>query len=79
MERGATALHPKVHPDHARPLVLYGDALLPTDDVMIPEEDLPAGLPEWMRGAESWAERAGGTAALKRANLTITVPAKVLP
>lgn len=73
-----TALHPKVHPDHARPLVLYGDALVPADDVMIPEEDLPAGLPEWMRGAEAWAVRSGGTAAQKRANLTITVPATVL-
>jgi uracil-DNA glycosylase len=73
-----TALHPKVHPDTARPLVLYGTALAPTDDVMIPEADLPAGLPEWMRGARSWAARTGATSAAKRATLTITVPSGVI-
>ena len=73
-----TELHPRVHPDTARPLVLYGDALLPADDVMIPEDDLPAGLPAWMRGAQAWASRTGETPADKRATLTIKVPKGVL-
>lgn len=74
------ALQPKItHPDTPRPLVLYGDAFLPTDLKAIPSADFPAGLPEWMRNQDNWAVRAGTTPAAKRANITITVPAGFLP
>jgi len=72
-------LHPHVHPDTARPLVLYGTQLTAADDAEIPEEDLPAGTPAWMRGLKAWAARSGGTAAEKRATLTVTVPKDALP
>ncbi|MDQ1540556.1 MAG: hypothetical protein QOH29_1282, partial [Actinomycetota bacterium] len=38
----------------------------------IPEGDVPAGLPDWMRAAGGWANRTGTTAAQKRATLTVT-------
>jgi uracil-DNA glycosylase len=59
-------------PDTPTPLVHYGDAITPAEHSAIPEADLPPGLPDWMRGAKSWATRTGATAAAKRANLTIT-------
>ncbi len=37
------------HPDAARPLKLYGPDLAPDDLAVIPEVDLPAGLPVWKR------------------------------
>ena len=43
-----------------------------------PDFDLPAGLPDWMRSPVAWAQREGATAADKRANITITVPAGVI-
>lgn len=35
----------------------YGDDLKPTDRVPIPEADLPAGSPAWMRSLKTWASR----------------------
>jgi hypothetical protein len=35
----------------------YGDDLKPTDRVQIPEADLPAGSPAWMRSLKTWASR----------------------
>lgn len=73
------ALHPLVsHPDEPGPLVRYGDAFAPGDRIEIPEFDVPAGQPEWMRSPAAWAQRVGKTAAEKRANITITIPAGVL-
>jgi hypothetical protein len=60
--------------DTTRPLVPYNDALLPTDDVEIPEADLPAGVPPWMRSLKAWAARTGASADDKRATITVTVP-----
>jgi uracil-DNA glycosylase len=67
------------HPDAARPLKLYGDEFAADDLADIPEEDLPAGTPAWMRGAGPWAGRTGATAAAKRASITVTVPESSLP
>jgi Uracil DNA glycosylase superfamily len=68
-------LHPAIaHPDTPRPLTLYGEAFATADLAEIPEADLPAGLPAWMRSPAAWAQRTGATAAEKRATITITVP-----
>ncbi|HEY7115382.1 MAG TPA: amidohydrolase family protein [Tepidisphaeraceae bacterium] len=61
--------------DEPRPLVPYGDAFADGDLADIPEYDLPAGLPAFMRQRDGWASRTGTTAAQRRATLTITVPA----
>jgi hypothetical protein len=62
------------HPDRALPLALYGDKFVAGDELEIPEQDMPAGLPAWMRGAKNWATRTGATAALKRVTITVTIP-----
>ena len=63
-------LHPLVaHPDISGPLVPYGDAFAPNDRVEIPEFDVPAGIPDWMRTPAAWAKRQGATAADKRRNI----------
>jgi uracil-DNA glycosylase len=78
--RGLQAIAPAIeHPDSARSLVLYGESFKPGDKKPIPSFDLPAGTPPWMIAADGWATRAGSTAAEKRANITITVPATELP
>lgn len=72
---GLEALHPHIgHPDSPTPLVPYGDAFQPQDDVEIPAQDMPAGLPTWMRSLEAWADRTGTSADAKRATITITIP-----
>jgi len=74
------ALSPAIkHPDVQRPLALYGTALKDTDLAVIPAADLPAGLPEWMRSLDTWAEREGNTAPLKRATIVVTVPKAFRP
>jgi len=72
-------LHAKITPDVQRPLVLYGTEWAASDLAEVPERDLPAGLPSWMRGLAPWAVRAGTSAKEKRATLTITIPPKKLP
>ena len=69
-----TALQPVVTPDEPRPLDLYGETIKPDDLAVIPPEDLPAGLPAWMRSLDAWAARIGEDAQRKRANITVTVP-----
>ncbi len=59
-------------------LVPYGTAFKPGERIEIPELDLPAGLPAWMRSPSAWANRLGTTAAAKRRNITITVPSGVV-
>ena len=74
------ALHPKIsHPDVVTPLHLYGTAFQAGDDVEIPSADMPAGLPEWMRSLENWAERSGSNSDAKRATIVVTVPADARP
>jgi len=68
------------HPDQSRDLVPYGEALdKKTDLAPIPERDLPAGLPAWMRSLDAWALRRGEDAEGKRATLVVTVPRKQRP
>lgn len=67
------------HPDEQRDLVPYGEALEPGDLAPIPEHDLPAGIPEWMRSVESWATRSGETTEAKRATVVVTVPKTLRP
>jgi hypothetical protein len=74
-----TALSGRVTPDTVRALALYGDALTPADDVAIPEQDLPAGLPAWMRSVEPWARRTGSSATEKRATIAVQVPVGARP
>ena len=57
----------------------YGDALLPADRAPISAEDLPAGLPAWMRSLDAWASRTGATADDKRATLVVQVPRRQRP
>jgi hypothetical protein len=61
-------------PDVVRPLKLYGTQFEPEDYREIPEMDLPAGLPSWMRGRGGWASRKGETPEEKRATLVVQVP-----
>lgn len=67
------------HPDDTRGLVPYGEALAPADLAPIPERDLPAGVPDWMRSVESWATRSGETAEEKRATVVVRVPKLLRP
>lgn len=63
-----------VSPDEPGELRHYGEALTADDLVPIPERDLPAGLPAWMRSLEPWAQRTGADADSRRATITVTVP-----
>jgi hypothetical protein len=77
--RALERLRPAVRsPDVDRDLVLYGDALEAADYGAIPERDLPAGLPAWMR-SRSWADRVGGDRDLKRATIAVVVPRDARP
>jgi uracil-DNA glycosylase len=77
---GLTTLKPAIaHPDQTIALVPYGSTFLPGDLREIPEIDLPAGLPPWMRGLEHWAARTGANDAAKRATIQVVVPAAFLP
>lgn len=66
------------HPDISPSGVPYGSTWATDDIVPIPTIDLPAGIPGWMGNRDHWAQRAGATAAQKRGNITITVPADIL-
>jgi 5-methylthioadenosine/S-adenosylhomocysteine deaminase len=65
-------------PDVPIPSSRYGTAWQPDDLVPIPSDDMPAGLPPWMRSLAPWASRAGKTAAEKRATVVVTVPKDAL-
>lgn len=74
-----TRLHPHVtHPDISGQLVPYGDSFQPDDRIEIPELDVPAGVPDWMRSPHAWAQRQGASEADKRRNITITIPTGVI-
>lgn len=76
---GLEQLRPAIrHPDVDRDLVPYGEALTDADYAAIPERDLPAGLPAWMR-SRAWADRHGDTPDLKRATVVVTVPRDARP
>jgi hypothetical protein len=72
-------LHPHItHPDTPGPVVRYGADFKPNERVEIPEFDVPAGVPAWMRSPHAWARRVGKTAADKRRNITITIPTGII-
>jgi hypothetical protein len=60
-------------PDN-QPLEPYGEDLRPEDRAAIPEADMPAGAPPWMRSLKTWATRKGDTTETKRATVVVTVP-----
>ncbi|HET7487590.1 MAG TPA: uracil-DNA glycosylase family protein [Acidimicrobiales bacterium] len=81
-------LRQAVTPDVETPLVPYADRFTPADLRVIPEADLPPGLPDWMRSLDAWASRQPVDEALgpkatrvdkveaKRAGLAVRVPRK---
>jgi hypothetical protein len=78
--QGLELLAPHVtDPDVARPLVPYGSSFKPEELVEIPEADMPAGAPDWMRSPHQWAVRQGPDAVAKRRNITVTAPASAVP
>ncbi len=71
-------LHPLPHPDVSGSLVPYGSNFNASERIEIPEFDVPAGLPDWMRSPRAWSDRVGKTANAKRRNITITIPSGVV-
>ena len=67
--QGLQKLAPHItKPDVAVPFVRYGSKLEDDDLAPIPECDIPAGMPPWMRSLDAWADRQPiGKAALKTA------------
>ncbi|MDP9387022.1 MAG: uracil-DNA glycosylase [Actinomycetota bacterium] len=57
----------------------YGEALTAADLAPIPEADLPAGLPGWMRAVDAWASRTGTTTQLKRSTIVVKIPRRFQP
>lgn len=69
------ALAPAVPvPDEPPDPAPYGTTLTDADRAPIPERDLPAGVPAWMRGLDPWATRSGATVDEKRATIVVEVP-----
>jgi uracil-DNA glycosylase len=66
-------------PDVPMPDSHYGASLMPADRSPIPVDDLPPGLPAWMRSLDSWAVRSGTTPEDKRATIVIRVPRRERP
>jgi hypothetical protein len=66
---------PDVEPDPAP----YGEALVDADLAGIPDRDLPAGIPAWMRSLDAWAGRVGDDEEEKRATLSVRVPTSQRP
>lgn len=60
-------------------LVPYGSEFTTGDLQPIPEADLPAGMPEWMRQLEEWASRTGKSAKEKRRTITVQIPERYMP
>lgn len=77
---GLRALKPVIqNPDVPGEIELYGTAFGPDDLPDIPPDDLPPGLPAWMRTEEGWADRKGETVLEKRRTIVVRVPKGVLP
>ena len=62
------------HPDEDVVLVPYGTTLKSSDLAPIPEIDMPAGLPPWMRSLTKWADREGSSIETKRATIVVVIP-----
>jgi uracil-DNA glycosylase len=74
------ALRPAItQPDVPMPTDMYGEAFDKAKDLaQIPELDMPAGLPAWMRSLNSWANRqavhSGDPDEEKRATVVVRIP-----
>jgi uracil-DNA glycosylase len=65
-------LRPAIHVPETDPdPTPYGEELTAADLAEIPEMDLPAGIPAWMRAKESWARRDGDDEDEKRASIRV--------
>jgi hypothetical protein len=53
---------------------LYGEDFKDSEKVAIPEADMPAGAPPWMRSLNTWAKRTGADAEEKRATVEVKIP-----
>jgi uracil-DNA glycosylase len=63
------------HPDRTVALAHYGDEWADADLAEIPSFDMPAGLPTWMTGAETWAVRGESPEEAPRSGrITVTIP-----
>jgi uracil-DNA glycosylase len=71
-------LHPLQNPDRPRPLRPYDTGFADGDQPVIPDFDLPEGLPAWMRTDDGWADRPG-SGLTKRRTIVVTVPRGELP
>jgi hypothetical protein len=60
--------------DRKRKLVTYAQELAEGDRLQIPEVDLPAGTPAFMRSLKEWASREGSTPQQKRATIVVRLP-----
>ena len=85
--QGLKKIAPKIVPDAAVALVPYASKFAPGDLVEIPERDLPAGTPSWMRELDAWATRTDPSPPLptpaenalwKRGHLLVTIPSSAL-
>jgi hypothetical protein len=64
-----------VDPDVDVALELYAEQFQDGDRIAIPEADMPAGAPPWMRSLQTWAKRTGADAEEKRATVEVKIPA----
>jgi hypothetical protein len=61
-------------PDVDVTLALYAEQFKDSEKVAIPEADMPAGAPPWMRSLNTWAQRLGADAEEKRATVEVKIP-----
>jgi hypothetical protein len=75
------ALRPAIdEPDVAPDPAPYGSTLDRDHDLAeIPDRDMPAGTPPWMRSLDAWAARLGDDAEDKRATVQVRVPTHQRP
>jgi hypothetical protein len=73
--KALTELHDVLtDPDVDVTLTPYGERFEDAEMVAIPEVDMPAGTPPWMRSLETWAIRAGADAEERRATVEVKIP-----
>jgi uracil-DNA glycosylase len=61
-------------PDVDVTLTLYDEQFKDSEKVAIPEADMPAGTPPWMRSLKTWANRTGADTEEKRATVQVKIP-----
>ena len=72
--QGLQKLRPHItHPDISEPFIPYGSDFTADELPEIPCQDLPAGIPDWMREGVAWALMASDPGD-QQANITLKVP-----